>query len=146
MAMDLNYCVLIGRLVRDPELAYTPNGDAVCKFSIAVNGYKEDAVSFFDIVAWNKSAEAIAKYMSKGKKICVEGNLRQERWEKDGKKYNAVKIYSNRFYFLDSKGSGGNSSNSQNQNFNNNNNFEGGGNFNDDNFSQPNNFDDNIPY
>ena len=143
--MDLNYCTLIGRLVRDPELSYTPSGDAVCKFSLAVNGYKKDDVSFFDIVAWNKSAEAISKYMSKGRKICIEGNLRQERWEKDGKKFNAVKIYTNRFYFLDSKGSGNTGMNNfsgEEQN----NNFSGNNNFNPDSFSQPDNFNDNIPY
>ncbi len=139
MAMDLNCCVIIGRLVRDPELSYTPGGDAVCKFSLAVNGYKKDDVSFFDIVAWNKSAEAINKYMSKGRRMCVEGNLRQERWEKDGKKFNAVKIYANRFYFLDSKGSSQSSDSPQSQDYTNNN-------FSNDNFSQPQDLNDNIPY
>jgi len=104
MGWDLNYCVLIGRLTRDPELRYTPNGDAVCNFSIANNkGNKDEDVSFFNLVAWNKVADVVSKYLKKGRKVCVEGNLRQRRWEDaNGQKRSIVEVYVNQLHFVDS--------------------------------------------
>lgn len=105
--MDLNQVIMIGRLTRDPELSYTPSGNAVCNFSLAVNGYKKNDVSFFNIQAWNKIAENVNNYMKKGSKVCVEGSLRQDRWEKDGQKFNRVLVNARNVYFLDSKNSNG---------------------------------------
>jgi len=90
MANDINSVVLIGRLVRESDLKYTNSGTAVCKFSIAVNRRKktgdkwEDEVSFIDCVLWGKTAEALHPYLEKGKQISVSGELRQNRWTKDG--------------------------------------------------------------
>jgi single-strand DNA-binding protein len=95
---DVNHVILIGRLTRDGELKYTQGGQPVCKFSIAVNrsvkrgdAWQEEA-SFFDIVLFGKSGEAINQYLVKGKQIAVEGELRQDRWEQDGQNRSKVEI------------------------------------------------------
>jgi len=107
MAWDLNHCVFIGRLTRDPELRHTTGGDAVCTFSIAVNGYKEDEVCYITIESWGKSAENANKFLSKGSQVCVEGSLKQDRWEKDGKKMSTLKIRAGKIQFLDTRKQGG---------------------------------------
>ena len=95
---DVNRVVLIGRLTRDAELKYTPDGQALSKFSIAVNRRKkngeqwEDEPNYFDIVIFNKKAENIHQYLVKGKAICVDGELRQERWQQDGQNRSRVGV------------------------------------------------------
>ncbi len=98
MANDINAVVLVGRLTRDAELKYTNAGTAVCKFSLAVNRRKRsgdqwtDEVSYFDIVLWGKQGEAIQQYLSKGKQVAVNGELRQNRWEQDGQNRSKIEI------------------------------------------------------
>jgi len=112
---DVNSVVLIGRLTRDAELKYTSSGVAICKFSIAVNRSRksgdrwEDEASFFDCTAFGRSAEAVSQYMTKGKQIGVQGELRQDRWEKDGQNRSKVEIIANTVQLLGgpSGGSGG---------------------------------------
>ena len=95
---DVNHVILIGRLTRDAELKYTTGGTAVCKFSIAVNKKKKqgetwiDEANFFDVTAWAKMAENIGKYLVKGKQVAIDGELQQERWEKDGQHHSKVVI------------------------------------------------------
>jgi single-strand DNA-binding protein len=95
---DMNHVNLIGRLTRDAELNYTASGQAVSKFSIAVNrsvkrGEKwEDEANFFDVVLWGKRAESLGQYLAKGKRIGVDGELRQDRWQKDGQTRSKVEI------------------------------------------------------
>jgi single-strand DNA-binding protein len=95
---DLNRVVLIGRLTRDAELKYTANGQAVCKFSIAVNRRKKngdqwvDEANFFDIVLWGRQGESLNQYLVKGKLVGVDGELRQDRWEQDGQNRSKVEI------------------------------------------------------
>ena len=86
--MNLNKTTLAGNLTRDPELKYTPKGDPVLDFSIAVNhrwlddqGQKREDTYFGDCRAWGKQAESIAQYFHKGKPIYIEGRLAQESWE-----------------------------------------------------------------
>lgn len=151
MAWDLNHCVLIGRLTRDPELRYTPNGAAVCNFSIANNASsKEEDVSFFNVVTWNKTAEVVSKYLSKGRPVCIEGTLRQNRWEDaSGQKRSTVEIVASRVHFIGSSGAN-REVDSEMGNM-------GGNNMppiqqqqqpvaNEDNFSFPTDNDDTIPY
>lgn len=95
---DINVVVLIGRLTRDMELSYLHSGTALGKMSIAVNrnvkkdgGYKEVA-HFFDLSLWGKPAEGLKQYLIKGTKICIHGELNQDRWEKDGKAMSRVTI------------------------------------------------------
>jgi single-strand DNA-binding protein len=95
---DVNQVTLVGRLVKNPDLRYTNGGLAILNLSLAVNrsvkrGDKyEDEVSFFDASLVGKQAEAVAKYLDKGKQIAITGSLVQDRWEKDGQKRSRVKI------------------------------------------------------
>jgi single-strand DNA-binding protein len=111
---DLNRVVLIGRLTRDAETKFTQNGQAVCKFSLAVNRKRkvgdqwEDEASFFDAVLWGRQAETLNQYLTKGKQIAIEGELRQDRWEQDGQKRSKVEIVVNNIQLLgSSQGQGG---------------------------------------
>jgi single-strand DNA-binding protein len=104
--IDINRVVLIGRLTRDAELKVTSGGQAVCKFSIAVNRRRkngdqwEDEANFFDIVVWGRQGESIHQYLIKGKMIAVDGELRQDRWEKDGQKHSKVEIVAGNLQLL----------------------------------------------
>ncbi|MDR1900714.1 MAG: single-stranded DNA-binding protein [Treponema sp.] len=95
---DLNHVVLIGRLTRNAELKYTANGQAVCKFSIAVNRRKrtedkwEDEANFFDVVLWGRQGESLNQYLNKGKMVGIEGELRQDRWVQDGQNRSRIEI------------------------------------------------------
>ena len=85
MASDLNNIMLIGRLTKDPESKYLPSGSAVVEFSIANNYYvsskNSNEVNYFDVVAFGKMAETVAKYLTKGKQVAISGTLRQDRWQ-----------------------------------------------------------------
>ncbi|MDR2477125.1 MAG: single-stranded DNA-binding protein [Treponema sp.] len=95
---DLNHVVLIGRLTRDAELKSTSSGQAVCKFSIAVNRRRkngdqwEDEANFFDIVVWGRQGESLHPYLVKGKMVGIDGELRQDRWQQDGQNRSKVEI------------------------------------------------------
>lgn len=87
---DLNQIMLIGRLTKDAELRYTGNNMALCKFRVASTqrskrdqGWVEEPF-FIDVALWGKGAEAVHKYLVKGKQVAVSGTLREDRWEKDG--------------------------------------------------------------
>jgi single-strand DNA-binding protein len=103
---DLNRVVLIGRLTRDAELKYTATGQAICKFSIAVNRRKkngdqwEDEANFFDIVVWGKQGESFHQYLVKGKMVAVEGELRQDRWQQDGQNRSKIEIVASNLQLL----------------------------------------------
>lgn len=104
--MSLNSVNMMGNLTRDPEIKYIPSGKAVCSLSIAnnriytKNGEKVTEVSYFDVEVWGAAAENCAKYLIKGSGIIVEGRLRQDRWEKDGKTQSRVRISANSVHFL----------------------------------------------
>lgn len=104
--MSLNSVNVMGNLTRDPELKYTQSGKSVCNLSIAnnriytKNGEKVTEVSYFDIEVWGVVAENCSKYLTKGRGIIVEGRLKQDRWEKDGKTQSKVKISANSIHFL----------------------------------------------
>jgi single-strand DNA-binding protein len=107
---DINYVVLVGRLTRDANLKFTGSGLAICEFSLAINRRVRqgdawtDEAHFFDITLFGKQGEAIAKYMSKGNQIAVEGELRLDRWEQDGQKRSKIKIVANNVQLLGSRG------------------------------------------
>ncbi|MDR2943228.1 MAG: single-stranded DNA-binding protein [Treponema sp.] len=114
--VDVNHVILLGRLTRDAELKYTAGGQAVCKFSIAVNRRKkngdqwEDEANFFDIVIWGKQGETLNQYLKKGKMVAVDGELRQDRWQQDGQNRSKVEVVAS---FLQLLGGGGGQSNNQ---------------------------------
>lgn len=107
--MSLNSVNIMGNLTRDPELRYTPSGKGVCSLSIAnnrvytKNGERVTEVSYFDVEVWGVVGENCAKYLKKGSGIIVEGRLRQDRWEKDGKTQSRVRISANNVHFLPKK-------------------------------------------
>lgn len=109
MALDMNVVMIIGRLTRDGELTYTPNGFPILKFSIAVNRRRKegdnwiDEANFFDIVLWGKSGESLHRFLQKGQLVAVQGSLRQERWEQDGMKRSRISIEANNVQLLGSR-------------------------------------------
>jgi len=107
---DLNKVVVIGRLTRDAELKYTSSGQAVCKFSIAVNRRKkngdqwEDEANYFDIVVWGRQGESLHPYLLKGKMIGVDGELRQDRWQQEGQNRSKIEIVASNLQLLTPQG------------------------------------------
>ncbi|MBI2621499.1 MAG: single-stranded DNA-binding protein [Candidatus Levybacteria bacterium] len=112
MARSLNRVQLIGNLTRDPELRYTPAGTAVCSFGIATNrswttetGEKRDEAEFHRIVAWNKLAELCSQFLTKGKKVYLEGRLSTRNWNaQDGTQKTTTEIIISDMILLDSLG------------------------------------------
>jgi len=114
--MSFNKITIIGNLGRDPELRYTPQGTAVCDFSVAVNDRKrdkagewQDVTTWFKITFWGKQAENASKYLTKGKPIYVEGRLQTEEWtDRDGNNRFTLAIQGSDMHFLgESRGEGG---------------------------------------
>ena len=109
---DINQVVLLGRLTRDAELKYTNSGFAIANLSIAVNrNVKKDdnwqeEVSFFNAVLLGRRAEALSQYLIKGKQIGIQGELRQNRWEKEGQPRSKVEIVINNIQLLGGRGPG----------------------------------------
>lgn len=112
MARSLNRVQLIGNLTRDPELRYTPQGTAVCSFGIATNrswttdsGEKKEEADFHRIVAWNKLAELCSQFLTKGKKVYVEGRLSTRSWNaQDGTQKSSTEVIISDMILLDSSG------------------------------------------
>lgn len=101
----MNNVIISGRLTADPELKSTPNGVSVCTFIVAVDrATKDDAADFPVVVAWRQTAEFVAKYLSKGRRIIVKGEIRTRNYEdKDGNKRKATEIQADRVEFADSQ-------------------------------------------
>jgi single-strand DNA-binding protein len=85
--MSFNKVIIVGNLGRDPELRYTPQGVAVCSFSVATNekrrdksGEQQDITTWFKVTLWRERAETAAKYLTKGSPVYIEGRLRIEEW------------------------------------------------------------------
>jgi len=115
MSWDINHVVIVGRLTRDPELSYTQSGAAVCRFSVAVNRSsgpsregQDESASFFNVVAWNKTAELCKEYLSKGRQVGIDGRLQQRSWSgTDGVKRSSVEIVANNVQFFGPSGRAG---------------------------------------
>jgi len=104
----LNKVIIIGNLVKDPELRYTPNGEAVVNLRIASNriwknkaGEKKEDVCFVNVVVWGKRAENCNQYLKKGNPILVDGRLQSRSWENaQGQKQYATEIVAENIQFL----------------------------------------------
>lgn len=115
MARSLNKVMLIGNLTRDPEMRYTPQGTAVCTFSVATNrswttdtGEKKDEVDFHNVVAWNKLAEICSQLLKKGRKVYVEGRLTTRSWQaQDGTQKQRTEVVISDMVILDKKDDSG---------------------------------------
>ncbi len=111
MARSVNQVFLMGNLTRDPELRQTPNGQNVCSFSIALNrSYRDansewqEATDYVDIVAWAQLGERVSQYLSKGRRVLVQGRLQSRSWEQDGQKRNKLEVIASDVTFLDGRG------------------------------------------
>ena len=112
---SLNKVLLMGNLTRDPELRVTPKGTPICQFSLAINrqfkmesGESREEVIYVDIEAWGKQGETIAKYMTKGRPLYVEGRLRLDQWEDKNtkEKRSRMKVVLENFQFLGGRNDG----------------------------------------
>jgi single-strand DNA-binding protein len=111
----LNRIIIMGRLVRDPELRTTSTGTSVTSFTLAVdrdfknnNGEKE--TDFIDVVAWRNTAEFVSKFFAKGRMAIAEGRLQIREWkDKDGNNRRTAEIVAENVYFGDSKRDDGDS-------------------------------------
>lgn len=119
----LNRVVLIGRLTKDPELRYTPAGDGVSTFTLAVerpfkNQQGNKDADFINIVTWRKLAEVCANYLRKGRLAAVEGRIQVRNYENnEGKRVYVTEVVADNVQFLESAGAGGNrEDNSSDQN------------------------------
>jgi single-strand DNA-binding protein len=110
MAGSFNRVILVGNLVRDPEIRYVGSGAAVTKFTLAVNrrSKQQEETDFIDIVAWDKLAETCNTYLKKGMSVLVEGRLSIRSYEtKEGEKRKATEVVINVMQMLDRPNRGG---------------------------------------
>lgn len=105
---SFNKVLLIGNLTRDPEKILTPGGQPITKFSLGVNRtyidarqQKQTEVTFVDCAAFGKQAETLAKFLTKGKPLFVEGRLKLETWVKNGENRSRLTVVVEGFQFLD---------------------------------------------
>ena len=100
----INSCVLVGRVTKDVQERRTQNGTPVVSFTLAVDRRKkEDGADFINCIAWNKSAETIAKYVHKGDLFGVTGYIQTRSYEKDGRTNYATEVVTTGFQFLERK-------------------------------------------
>ena len=102
----MNKIFISGNLTRDPEVRYTQSGKAVARMGIAVKRIfsKENEVDFFNLVAWEKTAEFCGKYLTKGSRVLIEGRLQTYSYEgKDGVKRSGVEIWIDNIEFAGGK-------------------------------------------
>lgn len=110
--MAFNRVILVGNLVRDPELKTTPNGVSVTRFSIAVNRRftrqgEQPQTDFFDVVCWRQTAEFVSRFFTKGRPILVSGQLQNRNWtDNNNVKHYATEIVADEVTFVERKADG----------------------------------------
>ena len=114
----MNHVTLMGRLTRDPELKYSQAGKAYCRFTVAVNrDFNKDEADFINCLAFGKTAETIAEWLGKGRRIALHGRIQIGNYEnKNGDKVSTFEVVADRFEFVDSA----KSETSKNQSYSNN--------------------------
>ena len=113
--MSFNKIIIVGNLGRDPELRYTPQGAAVCSFSVATNekrrdksGELQDITTWFKVTLWRERAETAAKYLTKGSPVYIEGRLRIEEWtDRDNNNRYTLDVQATDMQFIGSRADGG---------------------------------------
>jgi len=118
---SFNKIVIVGYLGRDPEIRYTPQGTAVCNFTIATTekrkdrtGEGQDITTWFRVSVWGRQAEVANQYLSKGKQVYLEGRLRQEEYtDRDGNRRTSLEVSATDMHFLGAKGDDGGTISSQ---------------------------------
>jgi len=109
MARGINKVIIVGNLGGDPDLRFTPNGNAVINFTVAtseswkdkVTGQKQERTEWHKIVIFNQLAEIAGKYLKKGSKVYIEGSLRTRSWEQEGVKRYSTEIVASEMQMLD---------------------------------------------
>lgn len=112
---SVNKVILIGNLGKDPELRYTPGGQAVASFPLATSekwrdkeGVMQDNTEWHNIVVWGRQAETAKEYLAKGRQVYIEGRIQTRSWDdKDGNKRYTTEVVAQRVQFLGSRGQGG---------------------------------------
>ena len=140
----MNSCNFVGRLCADPELRRTPDGTAVCSYSLSVKRpLVKDTTDFIDFVSWRQSAEYLAKYGHKGDVVAVTGTLQPRSWtDKEGNKRKTLEVVTTGVELLSSKrNSEGNSNTTQRQNT-----YPGGNSYAQQNFAPINDPDVQLPF
>ena len=113
--MSFNKIIIVGNLGRDPELRYTPQGTAVCNFSVATSerkrnatGEEQEITTWFRVTMWGKQAENASKYLTKGRQVYIEGRLRVEEWtDRDGKNRYTLEVHGTEMQFIGTRGEEG---------------------------------------
>lgn len=112
MSRGINKVIIIGNLGKDPEIRYTPSGDAIANLSVGTteswkdkqSGEKKEVTEWHKVVAYGKTAQLIGEYLKKGSKVYVEGSLRTRKWQdNEGKDRYTTEIRCNEVQFLDGK-------------------------------------------
>jgi single-strand DNA-binding protein len=113
---SFNRVILVGNLTRDPELRYIPSGTAVTDVGLAVNDRRKNAqgewvedTTFVDVTLWGRTAEVASEYLNKGAPVLIEGRLKLDTWEKDGKKNSKLRVIGERMQMLGARQGGGTS-------------------------------------
>ena len=108
---SFNRVILVGNLTRDPELQYIPSGMAVTEIGLAVNDRRKNAqgewieeTTFVDVTLWGRQAEVASEYLNKGSPVLIEGRLKLDTWEKEGKKQYKLRVVGERMQMLGGKG------------------------------------------
>ncbi len=109
---SFNKITIVGYLGRDPEIRYTPSGEAVCNFSVATTerrkdqaGELQDQTTWFRVTVWGKRGEIANQYLTKGKQVYIEGRLRSHEYTaQDGTRRTSLEVTATDFHFLGAKG------------------------------------------
>jgi len=111
MASSMNRVFLMGNVTRDPELRYISSGTAVTEIGLAINDRRKspsgewiEETTFVDVTLWGRTAEIAGEYVTKGSPLLVEGRLKLDTWEKDGKKNSKLRVVGDRMHLIGSKG------------------------------------------
>ena len=108
---SFNRVILVGNLTRDPELRFTPNNTPVTEVGLAVNDRRKSAsgewveeTTFVDVTLWGRTAEVATEYLNKGSSVLIEGRLKLDTWEKDGKKNSKLRVVGEKMQMLGGRG------------------------------------------
>jgi single-strand DNA-binding protein len=113
---NLNKVMLIGNLTRDPEIKYTPKGQAIAELGMAINRYytldsgeKREEVTFVDVTLWGRQAEIAKEYLAKGRSVYIEGRLQLDTWDdkQTGQKRSKLRVTGEQMQLLGARDGGG---------------------------------------
>ena len=111
MASSMNRVFLMGNVTRDPQLRYISNGSAVTEIGLAINDRRKSSTgewveetTFVDITLWGRTAEIAGEYVTKGAPLLIEGRLKLDMWEKEGKKNSKLRVVGDRMHLIGSRG------------------------------------------